>query len=47
MTGKARRDVLLAALVKALQTVLENGQGQYARAIVDRQEAICNTYGWG
>jgi hypothetical protein len=47
MTGKARRDVLLAALVKALANVLNNGNGQWARAIVNRQEAICNRYGWG
>ena len=47
MTDKAKRDILLAALAKALQTILETGRGQYARAIVDRQEAICNRYGWG
>ena len=47
MTDKAKRDILLGALAKALRTVLENGNGQWARAIVDRQEAICNRYGWG
>lgn len=47
MTDKAKRDMLLASLTKALQHILETGRGQYARAIVDRQEAICNRYGWG